>query len=1026
MANALSKAAKSMQQRKSSHFDSVAGAGRYSSAIERASKRMQDEGAPARKAKADADFDAEQARVLREMQSYGHTLNPLERAVEKYTQGTDEQQVYNSLKDTLGSMFAGGFTGSAISAARNNSLKGVAKLFGPQGMFSPNVPMSQVNTFAGAGANTANAEAFALAKTMKAAGHTDESILQATAKLGQPIHTGFPDGMSRFEIDDSAANLLTPEKGKFSSQWVSANVDHPAGFEAYPDLQTIGFTKSGSGGSYQRQINRLDDGLPNIDENINVASGGKSTTLHELQHAIQQREGFAKGGSPEGMHRDWVNAQNELETLQDAQNLMTDAEELGGLTAGNIDEVLKMWGKVGLEPKDGAAFMAKANDPKDVAEHLARAQKAFDSIGGYNARPAEQYKRLAGEAEARLVQKRMNLTADERYAEPIKYGSKYGFDVPEADQIVRRDGGIAEMNVWHGSPHRFNNADEANPMGKFDISKVGTGEGAQAYGHGIYNAERKDVAQGYQRDLSDAAERPASQQAEAFYNALNPMASGAVFHKGRMYAKDDFISAFENGKMDAFDFSPAQRTAVEKEFSGYLYESDLPDEDIAKMLDWDAPLSEQPQAVRDAVQSVVRLTQAELDTMPVKMIYEMIGSPQEASAALNKAGIPGIKYLDRGSRASGEGTRNFVSFDPTRAKILSRNGETAPVNNALSSGVAQPSSRFSFGFDSRDAIQSEADKLAARLNANGFQATVDHSGSKLGASSYVTVYDPQTKRFIKDPARFSGHSKGPFNNQMVHNMLGQDDADNFFDLAIEMRNKGPIAEQPLSEQALRRIAKSERKKLKQSAPLPMDEASRNGERAAPTNALAMDKASRMGRAAEQEFDKSVYHATDEEFDAFNIKKAGSNTAKNTDSVWAKNLSRAGVWTSEKPIAGDIGSSIEMPLMVRGNRKKYTSLEAMESHISRTGGPAKYRTKMKALGFDGAIVQDEEFNTISHVVFDPKNIRSRFAAFDPKNKNSANLLGNATPEMLGVVAAGSAAGVGYAAHEKKPKNALRKP
>ena len=39
--------------------------------------------------------------------------------------------------------------------------------------------------------------------------------------------------------------------------------------------------------------------------------------------------------------------------------------------------------------------------------------------------------------------------------------------------------------VWHGSPHKFD---------KFDSSKIGTGEGAQAYGHGVYFAESPDVA----------------------------------------------------------------------------------------------------------------------------------------------------------------------------------------------------------------------------------------------------------------------------------------------------------------------------------------------------------------------------------------------------------------------------------------------------------------------------------------------------------------------------------------------------
>ncbi len=47
--------------------------------------------------------------------------------------------------------------------------------------------------------------------------------------------------------------------------------------------------------------------------------------------------------------------------------------------------------------------------------------------------------------------------------------------------------------VYHGSPHKFD---------KFDSSKIGTGEGAQAYGHGLYLADSPEVATGYYKNLS--------------------------------------------------------------------------------------------------------------------------------------------------------------------------------------------------------------------------------------------------------------------------------------------------------------------------------------------------------------------------------------------------------------------------------------------------------------------------------------------------------------------------------------------
>jgi hypothetical protein len=45
-----------------------------------------------------------------------------------------------------------------------------------------------------------------------------------------------------------------------------------------------------------------------------------------------------------------------------------------------------------------------------------------------------------------------------------------------------------------------------------------------------------------------------------------------------------------------------------------------------------------------------------------------------ASEALRDAGLPGIRYLDAGSRGGGEGTRNTVIFDPATIEILRKYG----------------------------------------------------------------------------------------------------------------------------------------------------------------------------------------------------------------------------------------------------------------------------------------------------------------------------------------------------------------
>ena len=64
--------------------------------------------------------------------------------------------------------------------------------------------------------------------------------------------------------------------------------------------------------------------------------------------------------------------------------------------------------------------------------------------------------------------------------EGLKYGPKTKLLATQLAEGYNPTG----MTVWHGSPYKF---------AKFDASKIGTGEGAQAFGHGLYVAENPKV-----------------------------------------------------------------------------------------------------------------------------------------------------------------------------------------------------------------------------------------------------------------------------------------------------------------------------------------------------------------------------------------------------------------------------------------------------------------------------------------------------------------------------------------------------
>ena len=260
--------------------------------------------------------------------------------------------------------------------------------------------------------------------------------------------------------------------------------------------------------------------------------------------------------------------------------------------------------------------------------------------------------------------------------------------------------------LWHGSPHKFD---------KFDSSKIGTGEGAQAYGHGLYLAESPDVAQTYKASNSKSArfeyngrpipETDELQKSVAYYLTEFKGDKDAI----RAQFKPTFFTENSSGKkfgklLDRMDYGKLN--------SGSLYKVDLPDDQIARMLDWDKPLSQQPPEVQavlmkhpDVLEQIQKSEAQRLllnERNPLRL--EKIPSasiPYDASRMAGKdaltairqrsglgvtggveqqlraAGIPGIRYLDGGSRGAGAGTSNFVVFPGNEGllKILERNGQ---------------------------------------------------------------------------------------------------------------------------------------------------------------------------------------------------------------------------------------------------------------------------------------------------------------------------------------------------------------
>lgn len=229
------------------------------------------------------------------------------------------------------------------------------------------------------------------------------------------------------------------------------------------------------------------------------------------------------------------------------------------------------------------------------------------------------------------------------------------------------------MTAWHGSPYKFT---------EFDPEKIGTGEGAQAYGHGLYVAQNKKVAEDYMKiepTGPSVAPRRMLFSKEVETGTPEYKVAQLVDELGLSKARKFISDWSKNPSPDQIDYvnkasdiiqNITKKADVRNLGTGNMYKIDLPDEHINKMLDWDKPFSEQPKSVQEAFakHDPDMYHPSGNDYSPEErgqwLYMRMAGNSTQknASKKLAEMGIPGIKYLDEGSRGAKDGTRNFVVF----------------------------------------------------------------------------------------------------------------------------------------------------------------------------------------------------------------------------------------------------------------------------------------------------------------------------------------------------------------------------
>ena len=270
----------------------------------------------------------------------------------------------------------------------------------------------------------------------------------------------------------------------------------------------------------------------------------------------------------------------------------------------------------------------------------------------------------------------------------------------EFAKAIIESGRKAGIEAYHGSPHDFD---------EFKTEAIGTGEGAQAYGQGLYFAESEDLARGYRDQLTKPRVQRAQRLLDKSGNDVDLAIENAKKEIDRLKSLDltpETGSSKRESLISLQEEKIAELTKLKNTgqmSKGSMYKVNI-DADPDELLDWDAPLSEQ-KALLKKLDDVYGDHEIVLQQLGLDLKYEnptgmnladalnmRRGSPSGTPKLLEEAGIKGIKYADAFTRHKPKDKRsnNYVIFDPRIIEISKKYGISIPLASAVIAGTVTP------------------------------------------------------------------------------------------------------------------------------------------------------------------------------------------------------------------------------------------------------------------------------------------------------------------------------------------------
>lgn len=343
---------------------------------------------------------------------------------------------------------------------------------------------------------------------------------------------------------------------------------------------------------------------------------------------------------------------------------------------------------------------------------------------------------------------------------------------PTADTqtFPTKNGGVVgpasfSISAFHGTPHKVD---------KFSTEQIGTGEGAQAYGWGLYFAQDKDVAQQYRIALAydPDKQRINGRQINDEYSRYNTATATSVDYEileglERLMMHDSPAEVIEMFEEEGYSQKAISYFKDSKyETFGGLYTVELNVEQD-ELIDWDKPLSEQPKVVQENLREMVEdyskdfprtadeINGGEIYSEFVDRMNLQEGQEGIASKSLYDIGIKGIRYLDGNSRADGEGTSNYVVFNDADITITEENGNLVSPSfqigdTKMLSDLAENAKRRAKRPETRAMVFKD---IAERLNK--LRRDVPRIIKSFGKEfEQAEIIDPRTMKSLRKEAAF--------------------------------------------------------------------------------------------------------------------------------------------------------------------------------------------------------------------------------------------------------------------------------